>query len=305
MLPELDFGVLGGGRPAGRARLAAAIAAAGESAGGLVAVGHGVSAVEPLLGCARDFFSLPQDDRDAIHVNAAGRGYTPLGAGGKRGFLPDAKEAFQANTEQPATLTGDAARFSGENQWPRLDDFRQTVTSGLTELREFGRTILELLATGMQLKPDTFAAALQPGMVTLRLHHYPPAADRSPARFGAAPHTDFGALGLVAESPPAGGLEGRDRAGRWLRVSAPAGALIVIVGELLAWWSGGRLLALPHRVPSPKLDSRFSVAAFVNPSPDAWLRPLGSGDQSELSTAAFIARLVDERAAGSVSVRPS
>ncbi|ADB50876.1 2OG-Fe(II) oxygenase family protein [Conexibacter woesei] len=309
----------GGGGTATRGTLARDVAAACRDDGGFVAVGHGLGAVGELLDLAPALFALDPAQLDAIRVNAAGRGYTPPGSGAKPGFAPDVKEAFQANTPQPPDLRGTAARFDGVNQWPALDGFRPAFERGLAELERFARDLLALVAVGSGLGAgafDTGGAGARAGSVgrpavTLRLHHYPPADDDGGRRFGAAPHTDYGALGLVAERPAVGGLEAQDAHGRWRRVDTPPGALVVIVGDLLAWWSGGRLRALPHRVPIPAGGSRYTLAAFVNPPPAALLRPhrtddRDGADSDAVTTADFVARLADRRTtADDVSAQPS
>ncbi len=283
--------------------LARALVAACHEDGGVVVTGHGVTAVDELLTLAPWFFALPAEDREAIRVNAAGRGYAPPPAHGKPGFPPDRKEVFQAAAEQPSDLAGPAARFAGVNQWPPLDGFRDVVERALEQLDRFAFELLGLLATGLGHEPAAFGAGGEHPIVLVRLHHYP--AGPGGGGFGAAPHTDFGALGLIAEWPAVGGFEACDRSGRWLPVIGPPGALIVIVGELLAWWSGGALRALPHRVPVPGGAARISVGAFVNPDPTAVLRPV-TGDGEPVSTAEFIAALADRRETGrAVSVPAS
>jgi isopenicillin N synthase-like dioxygenase len=304
MLPILDLAPLHADDATARTDLARAAATACGDAGGFVATGHRLAAVDELLDIAPAFFAQPREELEAIRANSAGRGYIPMGSGAKPGFLPDAKEAFQANAGQPIDQTDAPARFDGENQWPALNGFRPAVEQGFVELQRLGRELLVLLAIGLELERETFNAYCERPLVTLRLHRYP-AIDDDDRRFGAAPHTDFGALGLVAERAPTGGLEALDGRGRWQPVTAPPGTLVVLVGELLAWWSSGLFRALPHRVPVPATTARLSLAAFVNPAVDALLRPLGDTDGEAISTADFIYDLVDRRAAGDISARQS
>lgn len=294
MLAELDFAPLRSGGKGSPAGLAAAVTEACVRDGGFVAVGHGVSAVDGLLLQASRFFELGHGEREAVRVNGANRGYSPIGEGGKPGFLPDAKEVFQVGSIR-----------SGDNVWPELDGFRTELEGGLAELQGFALELLGLLATGLGLGPGALEEHCRPPAVVLRLHHYPAVADGSARRFGAAPHTDYGTIGLIAEAPSGGGLEAQDQAGAWVPVDAPPGALVVIAGELLAWWSGGRLRALPHRVPVPAGGPRFSVATFVNPSAEARLRPIGSDREPALSVADFIAALVAQREAARAAAGPA
>jgi len=79
-------------------------------------------------------------------------------------------------------------------------------------------------------------------------------------------HTDYGAITLLAtDGRP--GLEVRRRHGSWLPVEAPAGSLVVNLGDLLARWTNDRYVSTPHRVVSAGGAERMSIPFFVNPDP--------------------------------------
>ncbi|SNQ49831.1 hypothetical protein FRACA_380022 [Frankia canadensis] len=66
-------------------------------------------------------------------------------------------------------------------------------------------------------------------------------------------------------------LELRDPAGRQLQ----AGEDVNNVGDMLERWTGGQLLATPHRVVNATgaAGGRYSIAYFQQPNPDALVAP--------------------------------
>jgi isopenicillin N synthase-like dioxygenase len=67
-----------------------------------------------------------------------------------------------------------------------------------------------------------------------------------------------------------GGLELQTRDGAWHAVAPRPATLVVNLGELAEFASGGRLRATPHRVTNAARDrSRLSIPVFFNPPLDA------------------------------------
>ncbi|MEO1363090.1 MAG: 2OG-Fe(II) oxygenase family protein, partial [Pseudomonadota bacterium] len=89
-----------------------------------------------------------------------------------------------------------------------------------------------------------------------------------------ATHTDYGCLTLLAtDGSP--GLEVRRRGGGWIPVSAPPGEFIINFGEMLEFWTAGRVKATPHRVVGGMAE-RLSVPLFFNPTYDTDVAPPGA-----------------------------
>jgi isopenicillin N synthase-like dioxygenase len=71
-----------------------------------------------------------------------------------------------------------------------------------------------------------------------------------------------------------GGLEVRTVEGEWIPVEPVPGTLVVNIGEILQFVSGGLYAATPHRVVNPSRDrSRISIPFFLNPALDSRIEP--------------------------------
>jgi isopenicillin N synthase-like dioxygenase len=142
---------------------------------------------------------------------------------------------------------------------------------------EVGATILRVLAVGLGADPDFFARRMADPQCRLRFLHYPavePAADGT-LPVPTEPHTDYGAITLLAtDGVP--GLEVRPIDRPWTPVEAPAGSLVVNLGDMLARWSNDVYRSTPHRVVGPARGDRYSIPFFVNPDPATVVETIGS-----------------------------
>jgi isopenicillin N synthase-like dioxygenase len=100
----------------------------------------------------------------------------------------------------------------------------------------------------------------------LRYPEHPERADRE--LYGAAPHTDYGNITLLAQDSTAG-LEVRDRDGSWIAVEPMPGAFVCNIGDALMRWSNDVYVSTPHRVVNRAGRERFSIAFFGDPAADA------------------------------------
>lgn len=163
-----------------------------------------------------------------------------------------------------------------------------------------------MLGIGLEVNPpDFFTAAHRkeagPSGNTLRLLYYPPRQDsggdaanadqEEDIRAGA--HSDYGSMTLLFRLAGQAGLEICTRDGSWAPVPVlPAGTgveqdgappILVNIGDLLSYWTGGLLRSTVHRVvfPPPGADGaatanvtpgestkepRYSIAFFCHPA---------------------------------------
>lgn len=120
----------------------------------------------------------------------------------------------------------------------------------------------------------------------LRLLRYPPLeregdAEGEDVRAGA--HSDYGSVTLLFQQVGQPGLQVRGADGNWEDVEVdPAGKgevpVLVNIGDLLSYWTGGLLRSTKHRVVFPKgtAKDRYSIAYFCHPLDEVELEPVPS-----------------------------
>lgn len=155
--------------------------------------------------------------------------------------------------------------------------------------------------------PDLRATG--PSGTTLRLLHYPPSPSPPPQdTLRAGAHSDYGSLTLLFRLPSRDptqpdGLEILTPTGTWEPVPVcPSGStevppILVNVGDLLSYWTGGLLRSTVHRVVFPEEGAgggeRYSMAYFCHPAggvelgavPSERVRREGKGGEVSVMTA--------------------
>ncbi len=260
-----------------------AIRAAISGSGFFYVVNHGVSErlIVGAVEAAKSFFSLPEEEKEELHVDGRHRGY--LGFGGARMLgaeYPDLKESFVYGVERPVRESGAASLLIGPNQWPRsLPEFHERVYDFFLAATSAGKTVLSGAALALGLGADFFEPHLVDPLARGSLIHYPPKlADELPGRpasLGVGAHTDYGLITVLWQDQ-VGGLEVRHK-GEWLSVPPLPDALVINSGDLLARWSNDRLASTYHRVVSNEVRDRYSMAVFLDPSFDTVVDPRDCG----------------------------
>ena len=242
--------------------------------------GHGIP--EQLIAdgwaAARAFFALPDAVKRRYHVEggAGQRGYTPFGIETAKGAtLSDLKEFWHVGRDLPAGHR--FADIMAPNLWPDADlpPFRPAMQALFAALEGAGRRVLRAIAVHLGQPADFFDSPVSDGNSILRLLHYPPVSPEADAvRAGA--HEDINVITLLLGAEEAG-LQLLSRDGEWLEVPAPAGSLVVNVGDMLERQTGGQLPSTTHRVVNPAPERRhiprYSMPFFLHYRPDWLIEP--------------------------------
>ena len=260
----------------------AALMTSFEAFGFAVVSDHGLDqgVIDRSTQMAHRFFALPEAEkrRWLVPGQAGARGYTPFGVEtAKGGRRPDLKEFWHVGRDLPPGHPN--ARVMPDNIWPDAPaGFRDALSGLYGALDALAGELLQATALGLGLPRDWFADKTRFGDSILRLAHYPPIpADAEGVRAGA--HEDINVITLLLGAEEAG-LEILTRAGAWLAVNPPPGALVVNVGDMLKRLTNDVLPSTTHRVANPPPErrgvARLSTPFFAHFEPDFLIRTLPS-----------------------------
>jgi isopenicillin N synthase-like dioxygenase len=268
------------------AEAAAQIGHACRGRGFFYVINHGVPEAlrARMFATAADFFALPEPVKAEVSITRSphNRGYIAMEQEKLDPSRPgDAKEIFNIGRDlapdDPDVRAG--TPFHGVNLWPAMPGFRETAMAYFNAVQSLGERLHRAFAIDLGLKPDFFAPLIDRPLATLRILHYPPhpgAFDGT--QYGAAPHTDYGNVTILAQDD-VGGLEVQARDGAWINAVPIPGAFICNIGDCLMRWSNDIYVSTPHRVVNRTGRERYSIAFFLDPNADAPVECLpGCGD---------------------------
>ena len=106
----------------------------------------------------------------------------------------------------------------------------------------------------------------------MRLLHYPQNDNpTTEADVGIAAHTDFECMTLILQTAP--GLELLSTDGHWYDVPGHDGRMVVMIDDMLEYWTNGLFRATGHRVRSTA-EQRYSIVMFFAVDDDQLVAPL-------------------------------
>ncbi|TVU09683.1 hypothetical protein EJB05_43173, partial [Eragrostis curvula] len=247
---------------------------------------HGidVALLERVFAESRKFFALPMEEKTsmALRKNSNHRGYTAPYSDKVDPFPKsrgDSKESFYIGPKGDGDLQTDVNIYPSEEQFP---SWKETMQSYRANALATGKRILSLIALSLDLDADFFHknGAFEIPAAFLRLLHYSGEFyELGDGNFGAAAHSDYGMLTLLATDGTPGlqawrlfvtisFLQEKDRHPQmWEDIHHIDGALIVNIGDLLERWTNCVFRSTLHRV-VPIGKERYSVAFFLDPSPN-------------------------------------
>ena len=273
-IPIIDLAPFRERRVGAKAATAGAVRQSLESIGFFGVANHGLNdaAIENAIAAARDYFALPLEEKLALKISAAHRGYMPMGDQHRvEAKRPNLSESFLVGQDlaqdDPEVLMHKP--LHGPNQWPaRPAQLRPALERYYGEAMRLGYQLLELFEAALDLPEGRFRGCFNRPMAFIRALHYPPAPEPRPEDlYGAAPHSDFGFLTVVTQDD-AGGLQAQRRDGVWIDAPRMAGTAVVNVGDMLMRWTNDRFVSTQHRVINPRGRDRYSLAYFFDPEFD-------------------------------------
>ena len=250
--------------------VAVAIDKACREFGFFYVVDHGISMdlIARLERVSREFFALPQGEKDLVSMDKGGRawrGYFRIGDELTSG-LPDQKEGlyFGQQFEPDHPLVQSQTPLHGPNLFPSIPhELRETVLEYISHLTRLGHCLMRGIALALGIDADYFEKNVTADpLVLFRIFHYPSVAD--PELWGVGEHTDYGLLTILLQDS-VGGLEVKTSQG-WMAAPPIPGSFVCNIGDMLDRMTRGIYRSTPHRVKNTTRASRLSFPLFFDPN---------------------------------------
>ena len=269
-IATLDLGRFLHGDEVEKAHFAKEFASALEAIGFAVLTGHGVD--EKLYDAMHDavlrLFTTtgPQDKMRfrAARYGSVSQGYFPLEE--TSDIHPDLVEGWvwcRRAFDIPQQREGD---FKPEDFWPQPDYERQFRRLVLAHEPLF-KPITQAIFQGLGVDPHAYDAKLTETNFGLRLNYYPPLTsvqDQSGAG-RLLGHEDVDLFTILPATRVDGLQIWNHRSGKWVRMKAPYGSIIINTGDYMQRITNDRLPSTTHRVGKPSDGSQLSTARVSFP----------------------------------------
>lgn len=278
-IPVIDLQPLTDGSVAGLQAVAGEVRQACRNDGFFYVSGHGVSVAlqQRLEELSRTFFSLDVAEKMSVRMQLGGRawrGYFPVGDELTSG-RPDQKEGFYfgADLSPDHPLVQAQTPLHGQNLYPAIDGFRDTIRLWLKEMTRLGHRIMSVVAASFDLEEDWFFRRYtREPLILFRIFHYPPLAEESLGQWSVGEHTDYGLLTILRQDST-GGLQIRTADG-WIDAPVIENTFVCNIGDMLERMTAGHYRSTPHRVRNLSGRSRLSFPFFFDPGWDCRVTPI-------------------------------
>lgn len=250
--------------------------------------GHGIAdqRIEAVAGAAARFFRLSNDAK----LDVAPRRWNATNPNTYRGYFPSSvngKEGLDIGDPQldPSRIGLLRRPYYELNRFPSKlgDEWFDSVSRYFDALSTLGRVLLEVMVASLGGDPGRVAGAFSrpESLSTLRFNYYPNSSEpveisnEDGSALACETHVDSG-LVTILHQDDRGGLEVRDRGGRWRAVPYQRGAFVVNTGRALEQITNGVFRATPHRVLLAR-GERLSIPFFLEPRHDWEVAPASFG----------------------------
>ena len=269
-IATLDFATYLNGSDEDKARFAREFGAALQEIGFAVLVGHGVDPAlyDDMHDCVLDLFTstLLADKMRfrARRYGSVSQGYFPLEETSE--IHPDLVEGW-VWCRRAFDIPQDQERvFQPEDYWPRPEfeqQFRRLVLAHEPLFKPIARAMFQ----GLGVDPHLYDQKLTRTNFGMRLNYYPPMTDDQSSS-GAGRllgHEDVDLFTILPATRVDGLQVWNHHSGKWVRLKAPHGSIIINTGDYMQRISNDRLPSTTHRVGKPSDGSHRSTARVSFP----------------------------------------
>lgn len=274
-IATLDFGQFLNADAAEKAKFAEAFGKALQEIGFAVLTGHGVDVAlyEEMHDAALDVFtSTSVEERMRFRAERFGsvnQGYFPIEE--TSDIHPDLVEGWVFCRRAFDIPQDRKAPFRPEEFWPRPGDepvFRKLALAH----EQLFKPIAQAMLQGIGCDPHLLDEKLTETNFGMRLNYYPPMTSEQDSS-GAGRllgHEDVDLFTILPASRVDGLQVWNHRSGKWVRMKAPFGSIIINTGDYMQRLSNDRLPSTTHRVGKPSDGSHtgsprisFPIAVYV------------------------------------------
>ncbi|TFK40646.1 Clavaminate synthase-like protein [Crucibulum laeve] len=251
---------------------------------------------EELTKLAREFFALPQEEKDklALRNEDHARGYARLKENVTNGKA-DNHEGL--DFYRPVENPDKSKPLWGENQWPTVPGFEEKFKRWVEKMKILGLIVMEAMADGLRMTPDEWKdlrSQVDDSFWVMRVIGYPPLPNDHDG-FSCGAHKDYGCLTFLHADPTPSALqvflarpglvqsessdlpkEQGSEEGVWINADPIPGCVVCNIGEMWEIWTNGLYRSTLHRVVHRGSNYRVSIPFFFEPNFDAVVKPLAA-----------------------------
>jgi len=269
-IATLDFGQFLRGDASDKARFAKAFAGALEEIGFAVLVGHGVDPAlyDEVEQLTLDLFtSTPLSEKMRFRAQRHGsvnQGYFPIEE--TSDIHPDLVEGWVWCRRAFDVPQDRDAPFQPENYWPSAE-YEERLRPLVIAHEQLFKPIAQAMLQGLGCDPHLLDGRLTQTNFGLRLNYYPPMTSEQDSS-GAGRllgHEDVDLFTILPASRTDGLQVWNHRSGKWVRMNAPPGSIIINTGDYMQRISNDRLPSTTHRVGKPSDGSHLTRARVSFP----------------------------------------
>jgi isopenicillin N synthase-like dioxygenase len=269
-IATLDFEPFLKGDARDRKRFADDFAGALQEIGFAVLVGHGVDTAlyEAAHETTLDLFtSTPMPEKMRFRAQRHGsvnQGYFPIEE--TSDIHPDLVEGWVWCRRAFEIPQQREEAFQPGDYWPK-SHFERELRPLVLEHEQLFNPIAQAMLQGLGCDPHLLDAKLTNTNFGLRLNYYPPMTEEQDSS-GAGRllgHEDVDLFTILPASKMDGLQVWNHRSGKWVRMKAPPGSIIINTGDYMQRITNDRLPSTTHRVGKPSDGSHLSEARVSFP----------------------------------------